>query len=298
MLSVEGIGDVTWIGGVEREIRVELDPTRLLALNVTAAEISAQLRRVQQESPGGCTNLGGMEQSVRTIGMAGSAADLAAMQIPLADGRAIRLDAVATVHDTAAERRQIARLDGRPAVVFQVTRSRGTSEVAVAEQVRSTVAGLEQQHATISIREVNNTIKPVLENYEAAMHTLYEGAILAVIVVWFFLRDWRATFISAVALPLSVIPTFAIIAVLGFQLNSITLLALTLVVGVLVDDAIVEIENIERHLRGGKSSRDASLEAVNEIGLAVIATSFTLVAVFLPTAFMDGLAGKFFKQFR
>ncbi|MDI1249135.1 MAG: efflux RND transporter permease subunit [Lacunisphaera sp.] len=297
LLAVEGVGDVTRIGGMDREIRVELDPAKLLALNVTAAGISTQLRLVQQESPGGRTNLGGMEQSVRTIGTVGRIEDLAALPIALADGRAIRLDAVATVHDTAAERRQLALVDGQPKVSLQITRSRGASEVAVGARVRTRITRLTEQHPHITIREINNTITPVQNNYDAAMHSLYEGAFLAVVVVWLFLRDWRATFISAVALPLSVIPTFGVIALLGFQLNSVTLLGLTLIVGVLVDDAIVEIENIERHLRQGKPPREASLEAANEIGLAVIATSLTLVAVFLPTAFMSGIAGKFFTQF-
>jgi hydrophobe/amphiphile efflux-1 (HAE1) family protein len=297
LLSIAGVGDVTRLGGLDREIRVELDPTQLLALNVTAAEISSQLRKVQQEAPGGRTNLGQLEQSIRTIGTVQSAADLAALTIPLNDGRHIRLDSVATVHDTASERRQLALLDGKPAVTFQVKRARGASEVAVAEAVRVRVAAMKTTYPNVELREINNSIKPVRSNYSAAMHSLYEGAILAVIVVWLFLRDWRATFISAVALPLSIIPTFAVMSLLGFQLNIVTLLALTLVVGVLVDDAIVEVENIVRHLRGGKSAMDAALEAADEIGLAVIATSFTLVAVFLPTAFMTGISGMFFKPF-
>jgi len=296
-LSLEGVGDVTRLGGIDREIRVELEPARLLALNVTAGEISSQLRAVQQESPGGRINLGEMEQSVRTIATLKSAEEIAALDIPLNDGRHVRLDNVATVKDMAGERRQIALLDGKPTVTFQVKRATGASEVAVAGRVREQVEKLKVTYPHVSLREINNSIKPVQSNYKAAMNSLYEGAILAVIVVWLFLRDWRATFISAVALPLSIIPTFAVMSMLGFQLNTVTLLALTLVVGVLVDDAIVEVENIVRHLRKGKSAMDAALEAANEIGLAVVATSLTLVAVFLPTAFMGGIPGKFFKQF-
>ncbi|MDB6070040.1 MAG: mdtC 1 [Verrucomicrobiales bacterium] len=297
LLSLEGVGNVTRLGGIKREIQVELDPARLLALNVTAGEISSQLRAVQQESPGGRVNLGGMEQSVRTIGTLKSAAEIAALDIPLNDGRHVRLENVATVSDTAGERRQIALLDGKPVITFQIKRATGASETAVAERVRAQVEKFKTTFPNVTLREINNSIKPVLSNYNAAMHSLYEGAILAVIVVWLFLRDWRATFISAVALPLSIIPTFAVMGLLDFQLNTVTLLALTLVVGVLVDDAIVEVENIVRHLRGGKSPLDAALEAANEIGLAVVATSLTLVAVFLPTAFMGGIPGKFFRQF-
>lgn len=297
LLSLEGIGEVTRQGGITREVRVELDPNRLLALDVTAGEISSQLREVQQESPGGRISLGDMEQSVRTIATVKSAAELAAMDIPLRDGRRIRLDRVATVEDTAAERRERALVDGKPAVTFQVKRAIGATEVAVAGLVRTRVGELGKAFPHVGFRELNNSIKPILVNYDASMHALCEGAILAVIVVWFFLRDWRATLISAVALPLSVIPTFAAMSMLGYQLNSVTLLALTLVVGVLVDDAIVEVENTMRHLRDGKSAMDAALEAASEIGLAVVATSLTLVAVFLPTAFMGGIPGLFFKQF-
>jgi multidrug efflux pump subunit AcrB len=297
LLSVEGVGQVMRIGGITREVRVELDQTKLLALNVSAGEISTAIREAQQEAPGGRTDIGGMEQSVRTVGTVREAAEVAALTIPLADGRSIRLDAVATVHDTAAERRQSALLDGKPAITFQVMRSRSASEIAVAQGVRSKLESVAKSFPNVAIREVSTSIGPIVQSYDAAMTALYEGAFLAVVVVWLFLRDKRATFISAVALPLSIIPTFAAMSLLGFQLNTVTLLALTLVVGVLVDDAIVEVENIERHLIGGKSARDAALEGANEIGLAVIATSLTLVAVFLPTAAMSGIVGMFFKQF-
>jgi multidrug efflux pump subunit AcrB len=297
LLSVKGVGAITRFGGIDREVRVELDPTRLLSLGVTASEISSQLLTVQQEAPGGRTNLGGLEQSVRTIGKVKSVADIAALQIPLRDGRHIRLDAVATVHDTFSERRQLAFVDGKPAITFQLQRTRGGSEVAMAENVRTKIAELARTYPNVRFRELNNTTGPVLTNYKAALHSLIEGAILAVVVVWFFLREWNATWISAITLPLSIIPTFGAIQLLGFQLNIITLLAFTLVIGVLVDDAIVEVENIVRHMRGGKSAMEASFEAVKEIGLAVIATSLTLVAVFLPTAFMTGIPGRLFKQF-
>lgn len=297
LFSLKGVGEVTRQGGVTREVRVELDPNQLLALNATAGEISSQLRAVQQESPGGRINLGAMEQSVRTIATVKSAAEIAALDIPLSDGRHIRLDAVATVRDTVGERREMAMVDGKPAVTFQIKRATGNSEVEVAGLVRDRMEKFREIFPHVELREINNSIRPVLKNYDVSMSSLYEGAILAVIVVWIFLRDWRATLISAVALPLSVIPTFAVMLLLGFQLNSVTLLALTLVVGVLVDDAIVEVENIIRHLRDGKSAKDAALEAANEIGLAVVATSLTLVAVFLPTAFMGGIPGLFFVQF-
>ncbi|RIX44054.1 MAG: efflux RND transporter permease subunit [Rhodocyclales bacterium GT-UBC] len=297
MLSVRGVGSVARVGGVSREIRVELDPARLLALNATAADISRQLRQIQQEASGGRADVGGIEQSVRTIATVASASELAAMDILLSDGRRIRLDQVATISDTVGEKRTAALLNGKPVVGFEIVRSRGAGEVELANNVRATLERLRSEHPDITITEAFNFVDPVIENYEGSMSLLIEGAILAVIVVWLFLRDWRATFVSATALPLSIIPTFAAMYLMGFTLNVVTLLSMSLVVGILVDDAIVEIENIMRHLRMGKTPFQAAMEAADEIGLAVIATTFTLIAVFLPTAFMSGVAGKFFVQF-
>ena len=297
LLTVTGVGKVARVGGVSREIRVELDPWRLQSLNVTAAEISRRVRQVQQESSGGRAGIGGGEQAIRTIGTVGTAAELARLEIPLLDGRRVRLDQVATVTDTVAERRSAALLDGRQVVGFEISRSRGASEVSVAEGVRARLGELQATHPGITINEAFNFVDPVEQSYIGSMNLLFEGALLAVIVVFLFLRDWRATFVAAIALPLSIIPTFAAMYFMNFTINVVTLLAMSLVVGILVDDAIVEIENIVRHLGMGKSPKEAAMEAVEEIGLAVVATTATLVAVFLPTAFMTGVAGMFFKQF-
>ncbi|MEO6408452.1 MAG: efflux RND transporter permease subunit [Burkholderiaceae bacterium] len=297
MLSVRGVGAVARVGGATREVRVELDPARLQALNATAADISHQLRQVQQEASGGRANVGGAEQSVRTLATVASAEELARMEIALADGRRIRLDQVAKVADTVAEKRSAALLDGRPVVGFEITRTRGAGEVDVGVGVRAQIETLKAAHPDITVTEAFNFVDPVLENYHGSMLLLFEGAVLAVLVVWVFLRSWRATLVAATALPLSIIPAFALMHWLGFTLNVVTLLSLSLVVGVLVDDAIVEIENIMRHLAMGKTPFDAAMEAADEIGLAVIATTFTLIAVFLPTAFMSGVPGKFFVQF-
>ena len=297
LLTVPGVGAVNRVGGVQREVRVALDAGKLQSLGASAADISRQLRQVQAESAGGRADLGGSEQPVRTLATVKSAAELGALQLSLASGQRIRLDQVATVTDTVAERRAAALLDGKPVVGFEVARSRGASEVEVGAQVQKVLAQLKADHPDITLTEAFNFVQPVAEEYEGSMHLLYEGAILAVIVVWLFLRDWRATLVSAVALPLSVIPAFIGMYALGFSVNVITLLALSLVIGILVDDAIVEVENIVRHLRMGKSPYQAAMEAADEIGLAVVATTFTLIAVFLPTAFMSGIAGRFFKQF-
>ena len=295
LLAVPGVGAINRVGGVSREVQVALDPAKLQALGASAADISRQLRLVQTESAGGRTDIGGSEQPVRTLATVQSAEELGRISLALPDGRSIRLDQVATVRDTFAEQRSAALLDGKPVVGFEVARSRGVSEIDVGAGVTQALADLKLQHPGVVITEAFNFVKPVEEEYTGSMHLLYEGAALAVLVVWLFLRDWRATFVSAVALPMSVIPAFIGMYLLGFSINVITLLALSLVVGILVDDAIVEVENIVRHLRMGKSPYDAAMEAADEIGLAVVATTFTLIAVFLPTAFMSGVAGKFFK---
>jgi multidrug efflux pump subunit AcrB len=297
LLAVRGVGAVSRVGGVNREIRVELDPAKLMALKVTAGDISRQLRAVQQESAAGKAHLGDREQSVRTIATALTAHDIGVMDLALGDGRRIRLDQVARVLDTVADQRSAALLDGHPVVGFEVTRARGAGELEVASAVRDALAKLRTANPGIELREVIDYVQPVKENYDGSMQLLCEGAALAVIAVLLFLRDWRATAVSALAVPLSVIPTFAVMHLLGFSLNIVTLLSLSLIVGILVDDAIVEIENITRHLRMGKTPHAAAVEAADEIGLAVIATSFTLIAVFLPTAFMQGAAGRLFVQF-
>ena len=297
LLAVRGVGAVNRVGGVTREIRVALDAQKLQALGTTAADMSRQLRQVQTESAGGRTDLGGGEQPVRTLATVKTAQQIAALELPLPDGRHIRLDQVATVSDTTAEARAAALLNGQPVVGFEVARSKGESEVTVGAAVKKALAEMTAAHPDIELTEAFDFVTPVEEEYHASLALLYEGALLAVLVVWLFLRDWRATFVSAVALPLSVIPAFIGMHLLGFSINVVSLLALSLVIGILVDDAIVEVENTVRHLRMGKTPYRAAMEASNEIGLAVIATTFTLIAVFLPTAFMSGVAGKFFKQF-
>jgi len=297
MLAVRGVGAVSRVGGVTREVRIELDPAKLLSLNASAADVSRQLRQIQQEASGGRVDISGAEQSVRTIGTVQDAAELAAMDITLGDGRRVRLDQIATVSDTVAEQRAAAWLNGKPVVGFEITRTKGAGEIEVAHGVKAAIDELRAAHPEIRFDEAFNFVDPVQENYDGSMVLLYEGAALAVVVVFLFLRDWRATIVAATALPLSILPTFALMYLMGFSVNIVTLLSLSLVVGVLVDDAIVEIENIMRHLGLGKTPYQAAMEAADEIGLAVIATTFTLIAVFLPTAFMGGVPGKFFVQF-
>ncbi|GAB3357087.1 efflux RND transporter permease subunit [Lysobacter tyrosinilyticus] len=297
LFGVAGVGAMHRIGGVDREIRVDLRPDALQALGVSPATLSQQLADLQQEQPGGRTTVGGNEQAVRTVGTVATAADLGDFTIFTPDDRPVRLSAIADVHDGAAEPSQLASLDGRPAIGFAVQRTIGASEVDVGNAVRAEVRALKKTYPRLRFTEVASTTPEVEASYASSMAMLWEGALLATLVVWWFLRDWRATFISAVALPLSIIPTFAAMHWLGFSLNVVTLLALAVVVGVLVDDAIVEVENIDRHLRMGKTPRSAALEAADEIGLAVVATSCALAAVFVPVAFMPGIPGRFFREF-
>jgi multidrug efflux pump subunit AcrB len=297
VLGVPGIGKFERVGGVQRQVRVEVDPTRLAAMGATAADVSRALKSVEQESSGGRGQVGGGEQAVRTLATVRQAEELNRLPVVLSDGRRINLDQVATVKDTFAERGQIATLDGKPVVGFRIFRAKGFDETRVAAGVQEVLAKLQSADAGLSFTKVSGSVDYTVEQFKGSMHMLYEGALLAVLVVWWFLRDWRATLISASALPLSILPTFAVMHWLGYSLNTLTLLAMAVIVGILVDDAIVEIENIERHSRMGKPIKQAAGDAVTEIALAVMATTMTLVVVFMPTAMMSGVSGLFFKQF-
>ena len=297
LFGAPGVGTVSRIGGLDREVRVDLRPDALQSFRLTAGLVSSQLARIQLEQSGGRTAVGGAEQNVRTIATVQSADELADFPISLPDGRSVRLSAIATVTDSYAEPRDMALLDGRPVVGIGVQRAARTSEVAVGTDVRRRMAEFAAAHPEVRVVEVGSTVEEAENSYLGSLWMLGEGALLAIIVVWLFLRDWRATWITAVALPLSVIPTFGLMHLLGFSLNLLTLLALAAVIGILVDDAIVEVENIARHRSDGKTPREAAAEAADEIGLAVIATSVTLAAVFVPVAFMPGQVGQFFREF-
>ncbi len=297
LLAVRGVAQVQRIGGADREIRVELDPSRMQALGLTAVEVNQQLRQLNLDAPGGRAQVGGGEQAIRVLGGARSAEALADTLIIAPGNKSVRLRDIADVHDGIAEMRSMARLNGRPATAFQLYKSKGVSDVSTAEGVAAELIKIQKDNPSLHIQQIFTTVNHTIKTYHSALEALIEGSILAVGVVWLFLRNWRATLISALAIPLSAIPTFAFMQWMGFTLNEITLLSLSLVAGVLVDDAIVEIENIVRHMRMGKSGFRAAMEAADEIGLAVVATSFTIIAVFLPVSFMGGISGQFFKQF-
>ncbi len=293
----KGVGRVDRYGGVDREIRISLDPDRLLALGVTAAEVNRQVRATNVDLAGGRGQIGGQEQAIRTLASARSVAELSEAKIILPGGREVRLHELGTVEDSNSEPRSFGRLNGQPVVAFTVFRSKGASELSVKEVVEDSLKKLRAQSPDVQITPIDDAVAYTYGNYTAAMETLLEGAALAVLVVLVFLRNWRATLITAIALPLSAIPTFWAMDLMGFSLNLVSLLGITLVTGILVDDAIVEIENIVRHMRMGKSPYRAAMEAADEIGLAVIAITLTIVAIFAPVSFMGGVAGQYFRQF-
>ncbi|AYG67047.1 MULTISPECIES: efflux RND transporter permease subunit [unclassified Rhizobium] len=292
-----GIGRVDRYGGADREVRIELDPNKLNAYGITALSVSQQLRSTNIDLGSGRGQVAGSEQAIRVLGDARNVAQLADTTIALTNGRFVKLSDLGAIKDTYQEPKSFSRFNSTPVVTFGVFRAKGASEVTVAKTVADTLDRVRAENPNVSIEMIDDSVYYTYGNYESAMHTLIEGAILAVIVVFLFLRNWRATLISAVALPLSVIPTFWIMSQIGFSLNLISFLALTLATGILVDDAIVEIENIARHIKMGKTPYRASIDAADEIGLAVIATTFTIIAVFVPVSFMPGIPGQYFIQF-
>jgi hydrophobe/amphiphile efflux-1 (HAE1) family protein len=296
--GVSGVGRVERIGGVTREIQVVLDPDRLSALGITAGDVNAQVQATSVDLAGGRGELGAREQSIRTLAGATTLRALSSTRIVLPGGREVRLEDLGAVVDGVEEPRLFAQLNGTtPVVAFRVFRSKNASDVDVAHRVEAHIAALTLAHPDITYTLIDDSVRYSLGGYHSAMEALIEGAVLATLVVLIFLRDWRATLLSAVALPLSVLPAFAAMLLMGFTLNFISLLAITLVTGILVDDAIVEIENIVRHINMGKRPYEAAIEAADEIGLAVIAITLTICAVFAPVSFMPGIAGQYFKQF-
>ncbi len=298
LLSVPGMAEVSRGGGVTREIRVTLDPARMQSLGVSATQVNNALRQINVNAAGGKAEIAGSRQSVRVLGNASTALALSQKDIPLGGGRTVKLADFAEVTDSFAEVTSVAKLGNKPVIIIDITRARGASDVSLYDGTVAELAKLEKEHPGVRFSRLYSSVDYIKAQYESSIAAMVEGAILAVIVVFFFLRDWRATVISAIAIPLSAIPTFWFLySWFGFSLNSISLLALGLVAGVLVDDAIVEIENIVRHMRMGKSAYQASIDAADEIGLAVVATTFSIVAVFLPVGLMGGIPGQFFKSF-
>jgi HAE1 family hydrophobic/amphiphilic exporter-1 len=297
LAASKGVGQVRRLGGVNREINVTLDPQKVAALDLTVPAINNALRSFNVDVPGGTADIGGRTQTVRVLGAADTVDRLREAVIPTGDGRQIRLGNVASVTSGPAERTQFAQLENQSVVAFQVMKTKAASDVAVEDEMTKAVAQLQAEHRDIAFRKLISGAQNTRESFHATVASLVEGMLLAAVIVFMFLREWRSTIIAAIAMPISLIPTFAAMSALGFSLNIITLLALTLVIGVLVDDAIVEIENIEKRIEAGETPYQAALEGADAIGLAVIATTMAIVVVFVPVSFMPGMAGRFFREF-
>ena len=297
LLSIPGMSQVRRSGGVDREIRVILDPARMQSYGLTASQVNQQLRQVNVNAAGGRTEIAGSEQAVRVLGNAANAFQLGETRISIGNGRTIRLSDVATVTDGYAEQRNLAKIRGKQVLSFSIEKAKGASDVTVHDETMKKLEEIKKNNPKVNFKILFTRTEYTKEQYRSSMAAMIEGAVLAVVVVFLFLRDWRATLISALAIPLSAIPTFWFMDLMGFSLNGLSLLALSLVAGVLVDDAIVEIENIVRHMRMGKTAYQAAIDAADEIGLAVVATTMSIVAVFLPVALMPGISGQFFIQF-
>jgi len=293
----EGVAQVARVGGVTREINVVLDPDRLAARGLTATQVNNALRSFDLDAPGGRVTIGGQEQNLRVLGAVDSVEALRELTIPTGQGGFVRLSDIADVGDGASEPRGFARLNGQPVVGFMVMKTRDSSDVAVEDGVLEALAELESQYEGVTFTKIFSSVDETRASFHATQNVLLEGMGLAALVVFVFLRNWRSTAIAAVAMPLSLIPTFFVMDLLGFSLNIVTLLGLTLVIGILVDDAIVEVENIEKRIVAGMRPFQAALEGADAIGLAVVATTASIVVVFTPVSFMGGMAGQFFKEF-
>lgn len=292
-----GVAQVERIGGIDREINVLVDPDKLAAQGLTAAQVNDALAQANVDTPGGRADIGGREQNVRVLGAALTVDQVRNLTIPTPSGHFVRLSDVADVGDGSSEKRTYALLDGHPVVGFAITKTKLSSEVDVEDEVNAALKKLELANPGLTVHPIVSRVDQTRASFSATLHTMLEGMLLASLVVWLFLRDWRATAITAVAMPVSLIPTFAYMNLIGFSLNVVTLLGLTLVIGILVDDAIVEIENIEKRVYVGMRPYAAAMEGADQIGLAVVATTFAIVVVFLPVAFMPGIPGQFFREF-
>ena len=302
--AVPGVGQVSRQGGVDREINIIIDPARMAAQGVTAPQINQALASVSVDAAGGRVQVGGREQTLRVLGAATTVEQIRNLALPGSGGRFVKLADVADVGDGTAEIRSEAKLDGQPVVAFNVTKTKEASDVTTEDGVEAALKAIQfgnhgspATHPEIRVQKIFSAVDSTRGSFAATRETMLEGMALAAFVVWLFLRDWRATAVTAVAMPVSLIPTFAFMALAGFSLDLVSLLALTLVIGILVDDAIVEIENIEKRVHVGMRPYAAAMEGADQIGLAVVATTSAIIVVFSPVSFMPGIPGQFFKEF-
>lgn len=296
--SVSGVGQVTIAGGLEREIRVNLNPAKMQALNISVEDVMRALQQQNLEAPAGRLERGAREQLVRVTGRIMRPEQFGQIIVANVDGRAIRLHEVATVRDATEELRSVAMVNGQRAIALDVIKVSGANTVEVADGVQEVVTELRERiPASVDLQVIRDNSVTIRHSVEDLIFELILGAVLTIFVVMLFLNDWKATAITSLALPVSMISSFILMNALGFTLNLISLMALALSIGILVDDAIVVIENIVRHREMGRDHFGAASIGTREIFLAVMATTFSIVAVFIPVAFMEGIIGRFFYQF-
>jgi HAE1 family hydrophobic/amphiphilic exporter-1 len=296
--TVRGVGQVQVAGGIDREIRINLDPARMSALGIGIDQVLATLARENQELPAGSIETARSETLVKVRGRIQDPKDFARLIVATRGGAPVRLSQFAEVIDGQQDEDTAALVDGRRALSMDIIKVQGANTIAVADGVKAAMAELKAQlPADVKLQVVRDSARGIRASVNDVKSTLLEGAALTIAIVFLFLKSWRSTVITGLTLPVALVGTFLIMDMMGFTLNTMTLMALSLSVGLLIDDAIVVRENIVRHLAMGKSHVQAALEGTEEIGLAVMATTFTIVAVFIPVAFMGGIIGRFFLQF-
>ncbi|HWV21788.1 MAG TPA: efflux RND transporter permease subunit [Devosia sp.] len=298
--NISGVGSASVVGGVPRQLNINIDPDRLTAFNVTPSAVTQALQAANKDLAAGSITQGSVVQSIQVLGRLEDEQDFYDIVVGNQGGQPVTLRDVATIEDGTGEATSLAILNGQRALAVDILKTQGANTVGVAHSIRETIDDLltkELPNGAVKIEVVVDNAKPVEDSFHAVQNMLIEGALLAVVIVFLFLNSWRSTVITGLTLPISIIGTMVALHFLGFTLNMMTLLALSLAVGILIDDAIVVRENITRHLHMGKSHRQAAFDGTNEIGLAVMATTLSIVAVFLPVAFMDGIMGRFFLQF-
>lgn len=298
--NIAGVGSASVVGGVPRQLNIQVDPDRLTAFNISPNQVVSALQAANKDLAAGSITQDSIVQSIQVLGRLEDQQDFYDIIVGNQGGQPVTLRDVATIEDGTGEAGSLAILNGQRALAVDILKTQGANTVGVAEAIRETIHRLledELPDGEVNIEVVVDNAEPVEDSFHAVQNMLIEGALLAVVIVFLFLNSWRSTVITGLTLPISIIGTMVALNVLGFTLNMMTLLALSLAVGILIDDAIVVRENITRHLHMGKSHRQAAFDGTNEIGLAVMATTLSIVAVFLPVAFMDGIMGRFFLQF-
>lgn len=297
LIMAPGVQKVSRLGGADSVVRIEPDANKLAALQLSIADINELLRNIHQNSSGGSSKYNDLQHTIRILGEKKDIDEIKNIQLPIGNQQWIKLGDIASIYQGQKTTKTISQLNGDNVVGFAVFRAKGSSDTAVANNVAYELDKLKLKHPDITIQLVSSTVKYTESSYYLTIQTLLEGAFLTIIIVLFFLKSWRATLIAAIALPLSILPTFFVLAIFGYSLNSITLLALTLVIGILVDDAIVEIENIQKYIERGERPYLAALKASDAIGFAIVAITLTIIAVFLPVSFIGGFVGKYFVPF-